>query len=71
MRTFKEAQQMNNSLTVKDIRFKSFCPSIKGGNEGTFSDDLINATTADFIPQLTDVISEAQSVDEKIKVVTT
>ncbi|MFX0208353.1 MAG: hypothetical protein ACFFDT_20380, partial [Candidatus Hodarchaeota archaeon] len=70
-KNIEECYSTNQSLTVEDKRFQSFCYPKKEGKEGILSEELLAITTSDLVPYSQLIIDEAKAVDERIKAVGT
>ncbi|MFX0062556.1 MAG: TldD/PmbA family protein [Candidatus Hermodarchaeota archaeon] len=71
-KNIEEAVFVNNAVNVEDRRFESFCtPKTPVGKEGVLADEILAVTSSDLVPKCLAMIKEAESVDERIKQVST
>jgi len=69
-KSIQEATAIVQKLSVEDPRFDSFCPPSGAGKEGVFCSDILDVDSAYLIKAADNMISEAKSVDKRIKSVT-
>ncbi|MFX1249992.1 MAG: TldD/PmbA family protein [Promethearchaeota archaeon] len=71
-KNIEEAVSVNDAINVEDSRFESFCaPKTPVGKEGVLADEILEVTSSDLVPKSLVMINEAESVDERIKQVST
>ena len=65
----KEALSIINSVNVEDERFDGFSDPKGSGKEGAYTKEILSIGSADLITSCEEIIEEAKSVDERVKVV--
>ncbi|UCE10468.1 MAG: TldD/PmbA family protein [Candidatus Thorarchaeota archaeon] len=64
-----EAFGIANSIDVEDERFEGFCDSGASGKEGNFAKEILELGTEELLRSCEEIIKEAQSVDERAKII--